>query len=390
MNEPAWLTEHRESKSLLQLLAPLFSGHEGLADQELDNLVHVAETAFNNHSKNTGEHVSPFDTGIVRVGTDGLEVRLLQGINFAGLKQVIAKGVRATIGNPRPQRWTPPSLMSDHQTVSDEEWQEMFRGGLQAALESQTIVFEVWGASRVLTHQLVRSRRAGFHQQSQRSTWYGDQPEVRMPETVWRAGHVVRERWRQSYFAAWDAYRKACDAGVPYEDARYILPEGTVNYIQCEYTIREFMAVYAYRGCSMFLREMVECMRLMRAALLEQAPWMEPFVKVSCETGPGCPECGGRGSYFTEWSDAASANPELDRMVRYYPDPPDGTVEIECQTCHGTGGRKCTFQGWENVELACDKPMAKENNRVFVASPRLRIGAKERPATDKEVKDWLS
>ena len=199
-------------------------------------------------------------------------------------------------------------------------------------------------------------RRAGFHQQSQRSTWYGDQPEVRMPETVWRAGPTIRGKWSWAYLRAWEAYREACDAGVPYEDARYILPEGTVNYIQCEYTIREFMAVYAYRGCSMFLREMVECMRLMRAALLEQAPWMEPFVKVSCETGKGCPDCAGTGKVHIGDSRAVQ--------------------EVDCQTCAGTTGRKCTFQGWENVELACDKPMAKENNRVFVASPRLRIGAK--------------
>jgi len=361
MNEPAWLTEHREAKSLLEHLAPFFSGHEWLADQEMDNLVHVATTAFNNHEKNTGEHVSPFDTGIVRVGTDGLEVRLNQGINLDSLKQVVARATRATIGNPRPPQ--DGSLVSPTIPVTDEEWQEMFRGGLQAALESQTIVFEVWGASRVLTHQLVRSRRAGFHQQSQRSTWYGDQPEVRMPETVWRAGPTIRGKWSWAYLRAWEAYREACDAGVPYEDARYILPEGTVNYIQCEYTIREFMAVYAYRGCSMFLREMVECMRLMRAALLEQAPWMEPFVKVSCETGPGCPECKGSGKI-------RQAQTELNT---------DGSIafaDAPCIVCVGTGGRKFTFQGWENVELACDKPMAKENNRVFVASPRLRIGAK--------------
>lgn len=180
-----------------------------------------------------------------------------------------------------------------------------------------------------------------------------------MPETVWRAPASVRTHWMRAYMAAWEAYQAACEEGVPYEDARYILPEGTVNYIQCEYTIREFMNVFAYRGCEMFLREMVESMRMMRTLLVEQCPDLEPFVKVSCEKGAGCITCKGTGKI----------------------DQAQDTVPITfkkapCIMCHGTGGRKCTFQGWENVELACSKPQAKENNRVFLATPKLRIASR--------------
>jgi flavin-dependent thymidylate synthase len=364
---PDWLWQHRANRGYWDYSAVEFSR---LAPSEsVDPLVHVAETAFNSHEKNTGEHVSPFDTGVVRVGVDGLEVRLLQGVDMEQLKQVVSRGTRATIGLPRPpamrhNSWPEPTnqwgpYASPQMPVSDEEWQEMFKGGLQAALESAVVVFEVWGASRVLTHQLVRSRRAGFHQQSQRSTWYGDRPEARMPETIWRAPEEVRIAWSAAYLEAWNAYRAACDAGVPYEDARYILPEGTVNYIQCEYTVREFMAVYAYRGCSMFLREMVECMRAMRTALVAQCPELEPFIKISCEkSGKPCTACDGTGK--------VQAGP--------FPKTPD-MPWWDCEACAGTGGRKCTFQGWENVELACNFPWAKENNRVFVASPKLRIGA---------------
>ena len=322
---PVWLEEHRNSRPYHDEFGhtPVFSGapEDSLP---IAGLARTAQTAFNNHDKQTGAHISPFDTGLVRVGTTGLEVRVAQAVDMASLKQVVAAGTEATIGRERPSG---PGPMSDVMDVPDERWQEMFRGGLQAALESQTIVCEVWGASRILTHQLVRSRRAGFHQQSQRSTWYGDRPEVRMPETVWRAGTGVRMTWLAAYEAAWRAYSAACDAGVPYEDARYILPEGTVNYIQCEYTVREFINVFAYRGCSMFLREMVEVMRMMRSLLVEVNPELEPYIKISCEKGP-------------------------------------------------EATRKCTFQGWENVELACDFPWAREDNRTFIAAPKLRIGAK--------------
>ena len=330
-----WLLKHRLSRPYGGMDGPMFSAHQG----GYDDLANVAQTAFNNHAKNTGAHVSPFDTGTVQVGVDGLEVRLMQGLEMDSLFQVVASGTQATIGRPRP---TQSPTYSDRHPIADEDWKEMFKGGLQAALESQTVVFEVWGASRVLTHQLVRSRRAGFHQQSQRSTWYGDRPEVRMPETVWRAGWEVRTKWLDAYKASWGAYAAACDVGVPYEDARYILPEGTVNYIQCEYTIREFIAVYAYRGCTMFLREMVECMRAMRALIVHDTPDLAEFIKISCEKSKP-------GGYQDTSQPGAPFVP---------------TEHV------------CTFQGWENVELACSFPWAKESNRVFVASPRLRIGAK--------------
>lgn len=360
-DEPKWLQDHRESRpyvgrgELINARIAVERAGELMNETPVDPLVHAAQTAFNNHDKNTGEHVSPFDTGLVQIGVDGIEVRLTQGVDMDSFSQTIMRAKRATIGWPLPKGEGP---MSDRILVAEEDWQEMFRGGLQAALESQTVVFEVWGASRVLTHQLVRSRRAGFHQQSQRSTWYGDRPEVRMPETVWRADPAVRRSWFYAYEAAWAAYSDACDAGVPYEDARYILPEGTVNYIQCEYTIREFIAVYNYRGCSMFLREMVAVMRKMRAALLEQCPELEPFIKVSCEAGSGCQACRGTGQ----------TQDDMPGFAGHYGE--------KCPVCQGTGGRKCTFQGWENVELACERPQAKESNRVFVATPRLRIRAK--------------
>lgn len=47
----------------------------------------------------------------------------------------------------------------------------------------------------------------------------------------------------------------------------------------------------------------------------------------------GCPECGGEGSYYTEWSDSAEASEYLRSLVLEYPKPPDGTVLIRCTVC---------------------------------------------------------
>lgn len=264
----------------------------------------LRDVAFNKHSMNDGEHVSPLDNATVQVGGDGIIVELVQGIDEESFKRTIGMATRATIG-----------VDLAHTTVDDllagDDWEEMMKGGLQTALESAVLVFAVSGVSRTCTHQIVRSRRAAFHQQSQRASYYGDRPEARMPESVWR-NERARYAWLIAKSASDEAYRIACEEDISYQDARYVLLEGTDNFIMTEYNVREFLAVFAYRGCSMFSWEIVTVMRKMREALLAAHPWLEPFVKITCEK---------------------------------------------------TG--VCEFQGWENVEGQCDFPMALESNRRF-------------------------
>lgn len=353
--EPGWLAEHRVDVPYEEWFTrPIFS-REHVTDMLL-----LADKGFNNHDRNGGNHVSPYDSGKVDVGVDGLEVKLIQGIDEAQFFKTLRRAIRATNGiDPRePEENTDPT--------------EMLRGGLQTALETQVIVFEVIGASRILTHQLVRTRKAAYHQQSQRATWYGDRPNQRWPEAVLRNRTVMRE-WERAVLQSWDAYKAACDAGISYQDARYILPEGTTNYILCEYPVREFINMFAYRGCSMFQWEMVQAAREMRRVLLEAHPFLEPYVKISCEKGALCVSCGGSGYV---WQDGVAADPS--EVKRYYREP-EASRQQEmhlCGACEGKGSpeRKCTFQGWENVETQCDFPWAKQDNRVFLPSPRNRIG----------------
>lgn len=269
------------------------------------------DVAFNRHSMQDGEHVSPFDNATFVIGTDDIEVRLVQGIDEESFKRVLSKATRATIGvEPR----------TDYHVEEDAE--EMFKGGLQTALEAAVVVFEVRGVSRTCTHQLVRSRRAAFHQQSQRASYMGEFPECRMPESVWR-NQRAREAFIAAVGAAHAAYEIACEEDISYQDARFVLPEGTTGYILLEYPLREFLAVYAYRACSMFQWEISHVARECGRVLIEAHPWLEPHVKITCEK---------------------------------------------------TG--VCEFQGWENVEGQCDFPQAKEDNRRYKPSARLKIERK--------------
>ena len=307
-------------------------------DDRVTNL--LRDVAFNRHSMNDGHHVSPLDNGKIQIGTDGIEVRLVQPVDEENFKRVMSMATRATIGLDLAQK-----TMSDLLSDDNRDWEEMLKGGLQTALETQVIVFAISGVSRSCTHQLVRTRKASFHQQSQRASYYGDAPEARMPESVW-LNKRARSAWQDAKEASDYAYRVACEEDISYQDARFVLLEGTDNYILCEYSVREFMNVFAYRGCSMFSWEIVHVMREMRRLLVEAHPWLAPYVKISCQDGP-CLMCGGKGQVLLFEGD-------------------DSHVD-QCKICSGTGmiGSKCTFMGWEQVEGQCDFPWARESNRTF-------------------------
>jgi flavin-dependent thymidylate synthase len=326
---PEWLVTRREER-------PSAATSRNFNDLEEHDVL-TRDVAFNRHSKNDGHHVSPYDNNTVQVGSDNIEAALVQGIDEESFQRVLSAATRATIGIDITGRWEgcvritedPRDDCPDHKQhrrdtnggttmwgfvdplEPEKDWEEMLKGGLQTALESQTIVFAVTGVSRTCTHQLVRSRRAAFHQQSQRASYMGDAPEFRMPESVWRRPDV-RGYWFQALMAAQKAYQVAAEADISYQDARFILPEGTTNFIMLEYPVREFLNVYAYRACHMFQWEISAVMRECREVLVKAHPWLEPHVKITCEK---------------------------------------------------TG--VCEFQGWEKVEGQCTLPWAKEDNRRF-------------------------
>jgi thymidylate synthase ThyX len=293
----------------------------------------VKDVAFNRKSFGEGQPENP-DQGAIWVGQDGIEVTLEQDFNDQELAHFFSYAINATRGiDPR----NPPDAT---------DWEEMMRGGLQTALKRINIAFAVYGASRTATHQLVRSTRANFHQQSQRAHYYGDRPSVRMPESFLKTVlldpnddpsdphevNVAKEYQRLAEHSA-AFYRMATDAGVSYQDARFGLLEGTTNFILCEYSLDEFIAVYAYRGCSMFQWEIVSIMREMRRVLIEAHPWLEPYIKISCERTKGAKD----------------------------KTPVGAAMNLEGEAVAHT----CTYQGWEEVEGQCDFPWARESNRSF-------------------------
>lgn len=275
------------------------------------------DIAFNRKQFGPDQPQNP-DQGFIHVGLDNLRVDLVQDFSDDDLQRVCTFAINATRGiDPE----NPPEPV---------DWEEMLKGGLQTALEDFRVAFAVYGMSRTGTHQLVRTRLAAFHQQSQRAHYYGDRPSVRMPESWLQDEDLVADFNDLAEHAA-AVYRMATDHGVSYQDARFCLLEGTTNFILWEGSLREFLNTYAYRACSMFQWEIMHVFREMGRVLVAAHPYLEPYVKISCERTHGALD--------------------LNRAQEF--------ADPDAFTHH------CTFQGWESVDEQCDFPWARETNRLF-------------------------
>ncbi len=157
-----------------------------------------------------------------------------------------------------------------------------------STLEHASYTFAVDGVSRALTHQLVRHRIASFNQQSQRYVKFTGEVAVVKPRSV--AGNEQAEAvFDEAIAAAVDAYHKLLDAGVPAEDARYLLPNAAESKIVITMNVRELLHFFSLRCCNRAQWEI----RDMAMRMLELARPTAPFIFADAGAPcvrTGCPE----------------------------------------------------------------------------------------------------
>lgn len=129
-----------------------------------------------------------------------------------------------------------------------------------SVLEHASATFRIKGGSRVFTHELVRHRFISPSQESQRYVCYADKPdrkktkdfEVVVPPTVIQAGMGDKSKNAENLYkeiaaACYELYEELLDAGVPPEDARYVLPNATVSEIVITANFRELRHFFCVR-----------------------------------------------------------------------------------------------------------------------------------------------
>lgn len=117
--------------------------------------------------------------------------------------------------------------------------------------------FYIQGVSRVLTHQLVRHRIASYSQHSQRYRAVQDLDFV-IPDKV-QKNPEAKESVTELLSKIREAYMHLINKGVPFEDARYVLPQAITTKILVTMNARELMHFFSLRMCT---RAQLEIRRL--------------------------------------------------------------------------------------------------------------------------------
>lgn len=164
----------------------------------------------------------------------------------------------------------------------------IMNSGHHSALEHASYTFAIDGVSRALTHQLVRHRIASFNQQSQRYVTFSGDPEITVPESI-RQDTELMASFQIAIDTAYNAYQQLIDAGIPAEDARYVLPNACASKIVVTMNIRELLHFFTLRCCRRAQWEIQELGNKMLALVEPTASYIFMDAGAPCRRG-SCPE----------------------------------------------------------------------------------------------------
>ncbi|MBI4318292.1 MAG: FAD-dependent thymidylate synthase [Chloroflexi bacterium] len=158
--------------------------------------------------------------------------------------------------------------------------QQVIASGHHSVLEHASFTFAIDGISRAASHQLVRHRLASYSQQSQRWVRYRS-PEFVCPPTI-IADAEARKLFDQALQTAFERYLKLLEAGVPAEDARYVLPNATTTRLVMTMNARELMHTCSIRLCLRAQWEIREMFQRIKEEVNAVAPRIGAALQIKC------------------------------------------------------------------------------------------------------------
>ena len=159
---------------------------------------------------------------------------------------------------------------------------ERLETGHASPLEQVWFEFGISGVSRAFSHQFVRHRIGiSFEQQSQRYVVYkgGAFPHT-MPDTIGRAG--MASRVEELFRRVSELYEALVQAGVPAEDARFILPNATQTNFKVTVNFAELLHICDLRLCTRAQWEFRKVAALMRAEVMRVVPELARHLQPKC------------------------------------------------------------------------------------------------------------
>lgn len=155
--------------------------------------------------------------------------------------------------------------------------------GHTAPQEHVWFKFLVANVSRALSHQLVRHHVGiSFQQQSQRYVKFrgGDFAYILPPS--WEAKDGLEVRFRELMRAAGELYQQALQAGIPGEDARFVIPQASGTNLVVTVNLQELLHIADVRLCTRAQWEIRRCVALMRAQVMKRFPELASYIQPKC------------------------------------------------------------------------------------------------------------
>jgi thymidylate synthase (FAD) len=177
--------------------------------------------------------------------------------------------------------------------------------GHTSVLEHANFTFGIEGISRACSHQLVRHRLASYAQQSQRYVSHRERFAAVTPPSIEQHPELL-QRYQALLDQIHDVYRELLDAGVPAEDARFVLPNAAQTKLVLSMNARELLHFFNLRCCRRAQWEIRNLAKEMLRLVRPVAPLLFAQAGPGCLAG-ACPEgamsCGAMPAVRQEYAD---------------------------------------------------------------------------------------
>ncbi len=173
------------------------------------------------------------------------------------------------------------ALLEKSRTERESFLEKITSLGHLSVLEHVSFSFGIEGISRACSHQLVRHRLASYSQQSQRYVSHRKRFSAVTPDSI-AASPELAGRYQLMLDEIHGFYAEMLEAGIPAEDARFILPNAATTKIVVTMNGRELLHFFSLRCCRRAQWEIQAMAKQMLKLVKPLAPIL--FAKA----GPGC------------------------------------------------------------------------------------------------------
>ena len=167
--------------------------------------------------------------------------------------------------------------------------ERVISSGHYSTIEHIQVTFAISNVSRACTHQLVRHRHMSFSQKSQRYVKEKGLFDYIIPPTIERDENL-KSKFVDFMNKISEQYQEFVEAGIPAEDARFVLPNAAASSLVASLNLREMIHLANLRLCTRAQYEIRTMVKMMCDALVAEEPWLKPYLVPKCERLGFCDE----------------------------------------------------------------------------------------------------